>query len=78
MTYIDRVKAPLLISRARAIRACRRARRSRSTTRSRSAASTSQLIIFADEGHGACKRGNLVLQVGHVIRFFEENLKGAK
>jgi len=37
---------------------------------------SSPLILFADEGHGASKRGNLVLQIGHVIRFLEENLKG--
>ncbi|WP_394842984.1 prolyl oligopeptidase family serine peptidase [Pendulispora brunnea] len=36
----------------------------------------SQLIIFADEGHGAQKRDNRVLQFGHVLRFFKENLLG--
>jgi dipeptidyl aminopeptidase/acylaminoacyl peptidase len=33
-----------------------------------------QLIIFADEGHGAQKRGNKALQFGHTLRFFEEHL----
>ena len=36
----------------------------------------SELIIFADEGHGAQKRGNQVLQWGHELRFFIKHLKG--
>ncbi len=32
------------------------------------------LILFADEGHGASKRSNLVLQIGHTIAFFEKQL----
>jgi len=32
------------------------------------------LILFADEGHGASKRSNRVLQIGHTIAFFEEHL----
>ncbi|MCC7218876.1 MAG: S9 family peptidase [Burkholderiales bacterium] len=34
----------------------------------------SQLILFADEGHGAAKRANQVLQIGHILRFFATNL----
>jgi len=37
-----------------------------------------QLIIFADEGHGAQKRDNQVLMTGHTLRFFEEHLLGKK
>jgi dipeptidyl aminopeptidase/acylaminoacyl peptidase len=33
------------------------------------------LILFADEGHGASKRSNRVLQIGHTIAFFEQHLK---
>jgi dipeptidyl aminopeptidase/acylaminoacyl peptidase len=32
------------------------------------------LIIFPDEGHGAAKRGNIVLAIGHFIAFFEKHL----
>jgi dipeptidyl aminopeptidase/acylaminoacyl peptidase len=32
------------------------------------------LILFADEGHGAQKRSNIVLQVGHTIAWFEKYL----
>jgi dipeptidyl aminopeptidase/acylaminoacyl peptidase len=38
----------------------------------------SELIIFADEGHGAQKRENQVLMLGHMLRFFQEHLQGKK
>ncbi|MRR11448.1 S9 family peptidase, partial [bacterium] len=34
------------------------------------------LIIFPDEGHGAQKRENRVLQTGHTILWFDKYLKG--
>lgn len=33
------------------------------------------LMLFADEGHGAAKRGNIVMTIGHTIAFFEKHLK---
>jgi dipeptidyl aminopeptidase/acylaminoacyl peptidase len=36
----------------------------------------SGLIVFPDEGHGAQKRGNIVLAIGHTIAFFEHHLLG--
>jgi dipeptidyl aminopeptidase/acylaminoacyl peptidase len=36
-----------------------------------------ELVIFADEGHGARKRSNQVLQLGHALRFFRQHLLGA-
>jgi hypothetical protein len=36
----------------------------------------SRLIIFPDEGHGASRRVDQVLEMGHLIRFFKENLIG--
>ena len=35
-----------------------------------------ELIIFSDEGHGAIKRGNVVLMIGHSIAFFKKHLLG--
>ena len=35
----------------------------------------SQLIVFADEGHGSAKKENQILQFGHTIEFFKKNLK---
>lgn len=37
-----------------------------------------ELIIFADGGHGAGKRENRVLKIGHALRFMETQLKGGK
>jgi dipeptidyl aminopeptidase/acylaminoacyl peptidase len=34
----------------------------------------SSLIIFADEGHGASKRSNKVLELGHAISFMKKHL----
>lgn len=35
----------------------------------------SQLVIFADEGHGASKRENQVKQYGYILEFFNKHLK---
>jgi dipeptidyl aminopeptidase/acylaminoacyl peptidase len=35
----------------------------------------SQLIIFPDEGHGAAKRANQVVQFGASLDFLEQTLK---
>ncbi len=34
------------------------------------------LIVFGDEGHGAQKRGNRVLTLGHELLFFKKHLQG--
>jgi len=34
-----------------------------------------ELILYADEGHGAGRRDNQVLMVGHAVRFLKEHLK---
>ncbi len=34
------------------------------------------MIVFPDEGHGAAKRSNVVLQHGHTLAFFEKHLLG--
>jgi protease II len=35
----------------------------------------SELMIFPDEGHGAAKRDNKVLELGHALRFMQEHLQ---
>lgn len=78
MTYIDKVSAPLLViqgandprvpvGEAVQIKEALDAKKV-----------PAELVIFADEGHGAQKRDNQVLQYGHMIRFFEERLLGKK
>ena len=75
LTYLDQVKAPLLIIQGandprvpvgEAIQ-MHEALDHRKVP--------SELIVFADEGHGAQKRGNQVLEFGHLMRFFNEHLK---
>lgn len=35
-----------------------------------------ELMIFADEGHGAASRANQALEFGHTLRFFQQHLQG--
>ena len=76
VTYLDRVKAPLLmisglndprvpVGEAIQIHDALEKR-----------GMSTPLIIFADAGHGTFKRADQVLWVGHILKFFEENLKG--
>ena len=78
VTYIDRVKAPLLLIQGlndpRVPVGESLAMRDALTGRGIDA----PLIIFADEGHGAGKRANQVLAVGHTVAFFQKHLKGAQ
>jgi protease II len=75
ITYIDKVKAPLLVlqgandprvpvGEALQIHDALEARHV-----------PNGLIIFADEGHGSQRRENRVLEIGHVLQFFQTHLK---
>ena len=77
-TYLDRVKAPLLIiqgvddprvpaGEAIQIQEALEAR-----------GVGSKLILLEGEGHGAARRGGQVLMIGHMIRFLEEHLLGSE
>jgi dipeptidyl aminopeptidase/acylaminoacyl peptidase len=78
ITYIDKVSAPVLLMQGandprvpvgeavqiyRALEAKKLA---------------AKLYVFADEGHGAQKRENQALMLGHSVRFFQEHLQGKK
>ena len=74
VTYLDRVKAPLLliqgvndprvpVGEAVSIQDSLEKRNL-----------SSRLILIPDEGHGSAKRSNQVVQLGHILRFFEEHL----
>jgi dipeptidyl aminopeptidase/acylaminoacyl peptidase len=75
ITYVDRIKAPLLIfqgvndprvpvGEALQIHDALEQRRIEG-----------DLILFPDEGHGASKRANIVLTIGHELAFFEKHLE---
>jgi dipeptidyl aminopeptidase/acylaminoacyl peptidase len=78
ITYLDRVKSPLLLiqglndPRVPAGEAVQL----HESLEKRGVAS--RFILIPDEGHGSAKRGNQVIQIGHVLRFFEEHLEGKK
>ncbi len=73
-TYLDRVKAPLLIiqgvddPRVPAGEAIQ----IQEALEARGVAS--KLILLEGEGHGAARRGGQVLMIGHMLRFLEERL----
>ncbi|MFN7714603.1 MAG: S9 family peptidase [Pseudanabaenaceae cyanobacterium] len=74
-TYIDRIKAPLLIIQG--VNDPRvpvgEALQMRQALEKRGI--SSQLILFADEGHGPSNRSNRVLEIGHTINFFRQHLQ---
>jgi dipeptidyl aminopeptidase/acylaminoacyl peptidase len=74
ITYIDRVKAPLLIIQGAndpRVPVSEALQMQTALDRRRVG---SQLILFGDEGHGSAKRDNRVLEAGHTLRFFLEHL----
>jgi dipeptidyl aminopeptidase/acylaminoacyl peptidase len=76
VTHIAKLKAPLLIQGGatdprvpvgEAIQMYEAAAKTGAPT---------QLVIFADEGHGAGRRENQVLMIGHALQWMEQYLKG--
>ena len=74
ITYVDRVKAPLMISQgANDPRVpVGEALQIHETLEKKKI--DSKLMIFADEGHGSSKKENQVLEVGNTIQFFKTHL----
>ncbi|HKY74619.1 MAG TPA: prolyl oligopeptidase family serine peptidase, partial [Acidimicrobiia bacterium] len=78
ITFIDRVKGPLLIIQGAndpRVPVSEALQMKNALDRRQTA---SQLILFGDEGHGSQKRDNRVQEVGHTLRFFTEHLTGVK
>ena len=78
VTYLDRVKSPLLVIQGVNDPRVPAGEAIQVHDALAKRGVSSPLILFPDEGHGASKRGNLVLEIGHVLRFLEENLKGKR
>lgn len=75
-TYIESLKAPLLLIQGASDP---RVPVGEAIQMYEAAAKTgvpTSLVIFPDEGHGAQKRENRVLQTGHTILWFDRYLKG--
>lgn len=74
VTYIERISGPLLmlqgvtdprVPAGESIQFFEMAHQKKTNT---------QLILFADEGHGIAKRSNQVLSLGHTLMFFKKHL----
>lgn len=75
VTYLDRVKAPLMIIQGvndPRVPAGEAVQIQKLLSDRKIEA---PLILFADEGHGTGKRSNKVLELGHTLSFFKKNLK---
>jgi dipeptidyl aminopeptidase/acylaminoacyl peptidase len=77
-THVDKVKAPLLIIQGATDPRVPAGEAVQIKEQLDAKKIPSELIIFPDEGHGAQKRDNQVLQYGHMVRFFQEHLLGKK
>jgi dipeptidyl aminopeptidase/acylaminoacyl peptidase len=78
ITYIDKVSAPMLLMQGAndpRVPVGEAVQVYRALAAKKLAA---KLYIFADEGHGAQKRENQALMLGHSVRFFQEHLQGKK
>lgn len=78
ITYVDRVKAPLMIIQgANDPRVpVGEALQIHQTLEKKKI--PSQLIVFADEGHGSSKKENQILEIGNTIEFFKTHLGSAQ
>jgi dipeptidyl aminopeptidase/acylaminoacyl peptidase len=75
VTYVDQVKAPLMIVQGAndpRVPVGEALQIQQTLTQKKLG---SELIIFADEGHGSAKKENQVLEIGHTIEFMKKNLK---
>jgi len=74
VSYVDQVKAPLMIIQGAndpRVPVGEALQIHETLTRKKI---PSQLIVFADEGHGSAKKENQVLEIGHTIEFFKKHL----
>jgi acetyl esterase/lipase len=75
LSYTDRLAGPLLIIQGASDPRVPVGEAIQMFEAARQRGSASRLILFADEGHGAQKRDNIVSTIGHTLQFFDANLK---
>jgi protease II len=78
ITYIDRVKAPLLIIQGLNDPRVPAGEAVQIQEALEKKGTASKLILVPEEGHGSSRRSGQVIMTGNVLRFFEENLAGRK
>lgn len=77
ITYVDRVKAPLLIEQGATDPRVPAGEAVQIYERVKARNVECDLTIYADEGHGASKRENIALMLGHALEFFKKHLKAS-
>lgn len=78
ITHIDKVKAPLLLIQGASDPRVPVGEAIQMHEALTKRGATTKMIVFPDEGHGAQKRENKVLEIGHTLDWFEVHLKGSK
>ena len=78
ITYIDRVKSPLLLIQGLNDPRVPAGEAVQIQQALEKKGIASRLILIPDEGHGSSKRGNQVIEIGNVLKFFEVHLKSGK
>ncbi|GAA5175389.1 S9 family peptidase [Niveibacterium umoris] len=73
-SYIDRLKAPLLISQGASDPRVPVGEALQMYEAAKARGTPVELMIFADEGHGTSRRENQALEWGHILRFFQQHL----
>jgi dipeptidyl aminopeptidase/acylaminoacyl peptidase len=76
ITFIDRVNAPLLLIQGASDPRVPIGEALQMHEALEKHGAKTKMIVFPDEGHGAQKRENKVLEIGHTLDWFEVNLKG--
>jgi dipeptidyl aminopeptidase/acylaminoacyl peptidase len=75
VSYLDRIRDPLMIVQGAGDPRVPAGEAVQMYEAMKKKGISSELIIFADEGHGSAKRDNRVLEIGHMIKFFNAHLK---
>lgn len=73
-TYLDRIKAPLMIVQGVSDPRVPAGEAIQLQSLLEKRGINAPLILFSDEGHGAEKMDNQVLEIGHTLEFFKKNL----
>lgn len=75
ITYINQIKAPLMIIQGANDPRVPAGEAIQIQKLLEKKSLPSQLILFADEGHGAEKQANRILDIGHTLEFFKKHLQ---
>jgi dipeptidyl aminopeptidase/acylaminoacyl peptidase len=75
INYLDRVKGPMLLIQGVSDPRVPAGEAVQMYEKMKGLGLSSGLILFADEGHGSQKRSNQVLEIGHTLQFFKQNLR---